>query len=161
MQVFLPENSFADCAKALDQKRLVKQLLEGRQIMTILAGESPGGAWKNHPAVKMFAGYEASLYNYLKAIRNEMEFRGYKWENNWNVIKDTYKRNFANQSKDSIPEWMQDERWIRVMTTHRGRLYQKAPELYPQYNNEAKVFTNMVCCPDKCTYYWVTHEEKK
>lgn len=44
MQVFLPENSFADCAKVLDQKRLVKQLLEGRQIMSILANESPGGA---------------------------------------------------------------------------------------------------------------------
>lgn len=161
MQVFLPENSFADCAKVLDQKRLVKQLLEGRQIMSILANESPGGAWRNHPAVKMFVGYEASLYNYLKAIRNEMDLRGYKWENNWNVIKDTYKRNFSNQDKNKNPEWMNDYRWIKVMTTHRGRLYEKAPELYPQYKKEAEYFYDYVCCPNKCTYYWVTHKEGK
>lgn len=159
MQVFLPENSFADCAKVLDQKRLVKQLLEGRQIMSILANESPGGAWRNHPAVKMFVGYEASLYNYLKAIRNEMDLRGYKWENNWNVIKDTYKRNFSGQDKNKNPEWMNDYRWIKVMTTHRGRLYEKAPELYPQYKKESEYFNDYVCCPDKCTYYWVTHKE--
>ena len=35
MQVFLPERSFSESASVLDQKRLVKQLLEGRQIMTI------------------------------------------------------------------------------------------------------------------------------
>lgn len=157
MQVFLPEESFAKCAEALDQKRLVKQLLEGRQIMTILAGESPSGAWKNHPAVKMFAGHEITLYNYLKAIRNEMDLRGYKWENNWSVIKDTFKRNFSNQDKYLTPDWMQDERFIKVVTTHRGRLYEKAPELYPQYNKEYKIFKNYVCCPDKCTYFWVTH----
>ena len=159
MQVFLPENSFADCAKVLDTKRLVKQLLEGRQIMTILANESPGGAWKNHPAVKMFAGYEASLYNYLKAIRNEMDLRGYKWEKNWEVIKDTYKRNFSNQDRYSTPGWMQDDRFIKVVMTHRGRLHQKAPELYPQYKKESEVFMDYVCCPDKCTYYWATHKE--
>ena len=38
MQVFLPEKSFTESAKVLDQKRLVKQLLEGRQILTVLAG---------------------------------------------------------------------------------------------------------------------------
>ncbi len=161
MQVFLPENSFADCAKVLDQKRLVKQLLEGRQIMSILANESPGGAWRNHPAVKMFVGYEASLYNYLKAIRNEMDLRGYKWENNWNVIKDTYKRNFSNQDKNKNPDWMNDYRWVKVMVTHRGRLYEKAPELYPQYKKESEYFNDYVCCPNKCTYYWVTHKEGK
>jgi hypothetical protein len=102
-------------------------------------------------------GNESSLYAYLKAIINEMDLRVYKWENNWNVIKDTFKRNFSNQDKYSVPDWMQDERFIKVVTTHRGRLYEKAPELYPQYNKEYKIFKNYVCCPDKCTYFWVTH----
>jgi hypothetical protein len=79
MQVFLPEPDFDIAAQQLDTKRLVKQLLEGRQIMTILVGESKSNAWKNHPAVRMFDGHPYALYNYLRAIRNEMQRREYKW----------------------------------------------------------------------------------
>ena len=158
MQVFLPEANYQLCAETLDYKRLVKQLLEGRQIMTILANESPGGAWKNHPAVKMFAGYEHDLYFYLKAIRNEMQQRGYKWENNWAVIQDTYKRNFVDQPYER-PFWMEDaEMFDRVITTHRGRLWEKDPAYYAQYEGEGHTFMEYVCCPEKCTYFWATHQ---
>lgn len=159
MQVFLPETNFQRCAEVLDYKRLVKQLLEGRQIMSVLAGESPSNAWKNHPAVKMFAGYEHDLYFYLKAIRNEMQQRGYKWENNWAVIQDTYKRNFVDQPYE-IPFWMLDEdMYGRIITTHRGRLWEKDREYYAQYQTEGNVFMEFVCCPDKCTYFWATHKQ--
>lgn len=159
MQVFLPEQTFAESAKVLDTKRLVKQLLEGRQIMTILANESPGGAWKNHPAVKMFKGYERALFAYLFAIKDEMQNRGYKWEKNWEVILDTYIRNFISQDTH-MPPWMLDnELFNKVVTTHRGRLWEKDPEYYSDYVSEGKVFMDYVCCPGKCTYYWVTHKE--
>jgi len=159
MQIFLPEKSFTESAKVLDQKRLVKQLLEGRQILTVLAGESPSGAWRNHPAVKMFAGHEFTLMNYLAEIRKEMSNRGYKWQNNWDVIQDTYKRNFKGvTSKD--PEWMQNGITLfKVNTTHRGRLWQKDPIHYEQYYDDGQIFMQYVCCPDKCTYYWATHKE--
>lgn len=161
MQVFLPESTFAKCAEVLDTKRLVKQLLEGRQIMNVLAGEQPSKGWKNHPAVKMFEGYETTLYSYLRAIRDEMQQRGYKWEKNWTVIQDLYDRHFSNDLQ-GYPFWMRDsESWNRVVITHRGRLWEKDPIHYAQYETEGKNFMNYVCCPDKgCTYFWSTHAER-
>ena len=159
MQVFLPEPSFSKSAKALDYRRLVKQLLEGRQIMTVLAGESTSRGWINHPAVKMFKGYERTLYAYLFAIRDEMEARGYKWQTNWDVIQDTYMRNFLSESQ-SLPYWMEDEELFnKVITTHRGRLWEKDPIYYEDYQEEGSYFMDYVCCPGKCTYYWATHKE--
>lgn len=156
MQVFLPERSFWDSAANLDQKRLVKQLLEGRQIMTILVGENKSNAWTNHPAVRMFKGHHAALYSYLFAIRTEMENRGYRWENNWAEIDRMMNDNYQIYS---LPKWMHDEYTVNsVVTTHRGRLYEKAPELYPQYKLEYEVYKDYVCCPGKCTYHWVSHK---
>jgi len=155
MQVFLPERDFSKSASVLDQKRLVKQLLEGRQIMTILVGENKSNAWVNHPAVRMFKGHHAALYSYLFAIRTEMENRGYKWENNWAEIERMMHDNYQHYS---LPNWMQDESTITsVVITHRGRLYEKAPELYPQYIAEYQIYRNHVCC-DRCTYHWPTHK---
>jgi hypothetical protein len=158
MQVFLPERNFNTAAQQLDTKRLVKQLLEGRQIMTILVGENTSKAWTNHPAVKMFYGHPATLFNYLAAIRKEMERREYKWEKNWDEIE-----RMAGSIEDSgLPSWMEDENtFYSVLTTHRGRLYEKAPELYPQYRAEYEIYQNYVCCPGKCTYYWPTHLGEK
>jgi len=158
MQVFLPESDFDDAAQQLDTKRLVKQLLEGRQIMTILVGESKSNAWRNHPAVRMFSGHPIALYNYLAAIRKEMERREYKWEKNWHEIE-----RMANGVEDTgLPKWMVDkDTFYHVLTTHRGRLYEKAPELYPQYRAEYEIYQNYVCCPGKCTYYWPTHLGEK
>jgi hypothetical protein len=151
MQVFLPEADFDDAALNLDNKRLLKQLLEGRQIMTILVGESKSNAWRNHPAVKMFDGYPYALYTYLAAIRNEMQRRQYKWEKNWNEIE----RMSEGIINTGLPEWMLDDSaFYRVLTTHRGRLYEKAPDLYPQYRAEYETYQEYVCCPGKCTYYW-------
>lgn len=154
MQVFLPEKDFYHSASVLDQKRLVKQLLEGRQIMTILVGENKTKAWTNHPAVRMFSERHSALFAYLVAIRDEMQARGYKWENNWNEIQ---RMMDENPQEYSLPEWMNDEYTISsVLTTHRGRLYEKAPELYPQYRAEYEVYKDYVCC-DRCTYHWPTH----
>lgn len=123
--------------------------------MNILVGESKSNAWKNHPAVRMFAGHHSALYSYLFAIRTEMDNRGYKWENNWQVIE---RMMHDHHQVYSLPKWMNDEYTISsVITTHRGRLYEKAPDLYPQYRLEYEVYKDYVCC-DKCTYHWPTHK---
>ena len=153
MQVFLPEQSYKACAQVLDQKRLVKQLLEGRQILSALAEESKG--WRKHPATRMFDGAEHELLLYLYEIKEEMNRRGYKWENNWSIITDKYNRNFRDNDFNTYdylkPGHPENH---RLITTHRGRLYEKAPELYPQYIAEYHIYRNHVCCPGKCTYYW-------
>jgi len=155
MQVFLPEKDFYASAAALDQKRLVKQLLEGRQIMTLLVGENKSNAWTNHPAKRMFDGHHSALYVYLAAIRYEMQVRGYKWEKNWSEIDRMMRENIQ---PFSLPKWMYDSYTVNnVVTTHRGRLYEKAPELYPQYRIEYEMYKDYVCC-DKCTYYWPSHK---
>lgn len=155
MQVFLPEPDFNYTAQQLDTKRLVKQLLEGRQIMTILVGENKTKAWTNHPAVRMFDGHPVALFTYLAAIRKEMQRREYKWEKNWYEIERMVRENLT---KTGFPRWMLDDNSLyRVITTHRGRLYEKAPELYPQYRPEYEIYLDYVCCPGKCTYYWPSH----
>lgn len=154
MQVFLPEPDFNECARVLDQKRLVKQLLEGRQIMTILVGENKSNAWVNHPAVKMFSGAHSLLFLYLSSIRYEMQTRGYKWKNNWTEIERMMRENMQPLT---YPAWMKSDQHINnVITTHRGRLYEKSPELYPQYRVEYEMYKDYVCC-DRCTYWWPSH----
>jgi hypothetical protein len=159
MQVFLPEQSYRSCAQVLDQKRLVKQLLEGRQILSALAGETKG--WVNHPATRMFAGAEDQLLVYLSYIKDEMARRGYKWENNWTIITSTFNKYFTDVEFD-WPDYLKPghPENLRLITTHRGRLYEKAPELYPQYEWESKTYRDLVCC-DKCNYYWPTHPKKE
>lgn len=159
MQVFLPEQSYRSCARVLDQKRLVKQLLEGRQILSALAGETKG--WVNHPATRMFSGAENELVLYLYEIKEEMNRRGYKWENNWSIISETFTRAFKD-NEFTDPDYLKPghPENHRLIITHRGRLYEKAPELYPQYAREAKAYREFVCC-DRCNYYWPTHPKKE
>ena len=59
MQTFLPYPDFQKTAQCLDNKRLGKQRVEARQIISTLEGKSNG--WRNHPAVKMWKGYEDCL----------------------------------------------------------------------------------------------------
>ena len=133
MQVFLPENSFADCAKVLDQKRLVKQLLEGRQIMTILAGGSPGGAWKNHPAVKMWKGYERFLLFYLYTIMYEWESRGFKNEKckiHFYRLKDKiYGKKLVNLFNVKSPYWLNNI----FCKSHQSNLLRKDFNYYKNF----------------------------
>lgn len=148
MQTFVPHIDYDECARVLDNKRLNKQLLEGRQIIDILCDGRTKGAWVNHPAVKMWRGSERELFHYLKSIRDEVERRGIAWEKNWNAIIDIVEN--AKVYGLRSPEWWGD---IRVHTSHRENLYDKDPEYYDQYYYSGK---KIACC-DRCSYFWPTH----
>ena len=63
MNIFLPyENSPTYSAMVLDDKRLLKQILETRQILQVAEGESEG--FKNHPITKHYIQYKAFLAYY-------------------------------------------------------------------------------------------------
>ncbi|WP_431909418.1 MSMEG_6728 family protein [Micromonospora carbonacea] len=62
MQTFLPYPDFLASARALDTRRLGKQRVEAIQVLRGLT--RPGYGWRNHPAVKMWAGYEEALVRY-------------------------------------------------------------------------------------------------
>lgn len=75
MQTFLPYADFTLSARILDRLRLGKQRVETMQILQALTF---GNRWENHPAAKMWKGYECALCKYGESICNEWTSRGYK-----------------------------------------------------------------------------------
>jgi len=75
MQTFLPYPDFTKSAQCLDSKRLGKQRVEAWQIYEILRGKK--SRWMNHPAVRMWRGFERALLWYGLTICREWRNRGY------------------------------------------------------------------------------------
>lgn len=76
MNVFLPYPSIIKSVRALDYRRLGKQRVECLQILNVLQGKTKG--WGNHPATRMWRGYESALIAYMNACIEEWVRRGYK-----------------------------------------------------------------------------------
>ena len=151
MQTFLHEGSDFDLgARILDDRRLLKQVVESYQILKCLAGLTEG--WKNHPAVKMWAGYEGWLYVYVTAHIDEVGRRGFK-NTTRPLIDQLMNMYFLEWQQDTPPGWLYDD---RVKITHRGRLYEKNPEHYSMYRPESEIFQKFVCCQN-CSYFWPSH----
>ena len=145
MQVFVPFQDTRQIAECLDNKRLNKQLLEGRQLLNINASGKTKGPWVNHPAAKMARGYEGWFYDYLKAMKRECNKRGIETINNWNAINDIRKNaNVWNWEGD--PLWWGDQ---RVHDSHKANLYRKDPIHYFDFRETI----NNPCC-SRCLYYW-------
>jgi hypothetical protein len=149
MQTFVPYADMLESAAVLDNKRLNKQLLEGRQIYSILANKRTKGGWVNHPAVKMWRNYDNSLFEYLIAIKYECDERGISTEKNWDAIQEMYDWNWDRGSNVIMPPWWGDE---RVHESHRNNLHVKDPEFYAEFRNASRI----TCCKD-CNYFWPTH----
>ena len=173
MQTFLSEPTFAASAKALDSKRLNKQLLEGRQMLNALAGNQKG--FVNHPATQMWKGHEHRFLDYLNEVATEMMNRNIQWEKNHEAIVQLFDNHFLDSSYED-PYWWSGESKQRIITTHRANLYLKDPDYYCKYTPESIEYqqtldTNpleVVCCANRrrvpgktglqpCGYYWPTH----
>jgi len=150
MQTFVPFTDNIENAFVLDNKRLNKQLLEGRQIYKILASNKRSGAWVNHPAVKMWRNHDNGLFEYLRAIKDECVNRGISTEKNWDALTEIHESNWYRGDNVTFPNWWGDE---RIHQSHRNNLYKKDPEWYHQFINDSSVS----CC-DKCNYFWPTHK---
>jgi hypothetical protein len=149
MQTFVPYADMYESASVLDNKRLNKQLLEGRQIYSILSSNRTKGGWVNHPAVRMWRNYDNALFEYLIAIKHECDQRGISTEKNWEAIQEMYDWNWDRGDNIVMPPWWGDE---RVHESHRNNLYVKDPEYYAHFGNN-----NRVTCCDTCNYFWPTH----
>ena len=134
MQTFLPYPDFAETARVLDNKRLGKQRVEVLQILKTLTGQSKG--WQNHPAVKMWKGYENGLVEYGKAICREWISRGFR---------DTCFEKILQYEKDGgwqTPKWLWQNDF--VCASHRAALLAKNPEWYAQFNWSEKPEINYI-----------------
>ena len=63
MQVFVPYADAFLCAQSLDPRRINKQIIECRQILKAIRGES--SAWVNHPCVNMYRNHAQWLEYYM------------------------------------------------------------------------------------------------
>lgn len=138
MQTFLPYADFEESAYSLDQKRLGKQRVETYQIMKAL---TLGVGWVNHPAVKMWRGYEWTLLEYQHAICEE-------WTCNFG-FKDTclvktmtlYFQWSNGHDNHSPPPWLGNEEFHY---SHRSNLVRKDPAYYAKYFPDVKGFVPYV-----------------
>ena len=117
MQTFLPYKTFYDSLDCLDYRRLGKQRVEAMQILNCLEGKSNG--WKNHPAVKMWSGYEEALKVYHNIAITLWKARGYK-----NTMK------LKKVGKWIYPHWLNDD----FCKSHRSNLLRKFPEHYGKFD---------------------------
>lgn len=127
MQTFLPYPSFGRSAQALDRARLGKQRVEGLQILKACLYES---AWSNHPAVKMWVGYEYALHRYIQAICSEWMGRGYRDSvaaKTWRICID---EGIFDEPLEK-PPWLGRADFHR---SHQSNLTRKLPDHYgPQW----------------------------
>lgn len=141
MQTFLPNHSFFVSARILDRQRLGKQRVEAYQILKALRGESKG--WVNHPATRMWRGYERSLIHYTAAMCDEWTSRGYQ-----DSIKAKV-RAMLDDYEYQKPWWLGDPNFH---LSHQSNLIRKFPEHYGQ------LFPGV---PDDLPYYWPVTEDNK
>lgn len=148
MQTFLPEPSFPLSAAVLDRKRLLKQIVEGNQILDTLVHNKK--AWSNHPAVKMWRGYESALALYISAFIGEANLRGYKTDKTAARLESLINELPAGELV--MPDWWSDD---RLFITHKHNLYLKDPEYYRGYEQE-----ECPTCCERCKYFWPTHTKE-
>jgi len=113
-------------AKNLDNRRLGKQRIEGLQIASCLLEKET--RWKNHPAVKMWGGYEGFLINYyLEEIFKEWELKGFK-NDKCELWYEKLKFISNNQIVILIlkPAWLTSE----FIEAHRSNLIRKDYDFY-------------------------------
>lgn len=118
MQTFLPYPGFRESAAVLDRQRLGKQRVEVMQILNALMNDE--GGWLNHPAVKMWRGYEPALFEYGLAIADEWVKRGYKHHMTFPVPL----------GAPVNPPWIGRESFH---ASHRSNLLRKNPEHYSRF----------------------------
>lgn len=138
MQTFLPYDNYRESAMALDNKRLGKQRVETLQILNALAGHSKG--WTNHPATRMWRGYESQLIIYGVTMCSAWIARGFQ---------DTCFEKILGMTKEfkpntNRPPWLGDQ---RLHISHQSNLVRKDPDFYGQ---------KFDVDPD-LPYYWPTN----
>lgn len=180
MQTFLPYADFAESAQCLDNKRLGKQRVECLQILNALARgptifkctgcnklitnagdcECYAGIgvrliktpWYNHPAVKMWKGWECTLFEYSCIICNEWTKRGFKdtckdkisaLHYDGDALKNTHIVTDRQQGyNEYYTPWLGNKVFH---ASHRSNLLRKNPEHYKQFGWKE---------PDNLPYVW-------
>lgn len=141
VNTFLPYSDFKKIAKILDNKRLGKQRVEAKQILTILLGNAKSNAWKNHPVVLMWKGHENALKYYYNTMIDEWIARGFV-----NTMQ-----KFPLRHPINIPWFVKCK---PVILSHRASLLRKNHAHYSKYFSVNPEYM-------KRSYIWITHLTKE
>jgi hypothetical protein len=152
MQTFLPFPDFTATARALDARRLGKQRVEALQVLRSLT--VPGYGWRQHPAARMWAGYEEALTRYGLDICEEWCAAGHA-----DTCRSLLRRELRTGTgiagprsqpelavAGELPPWLGDPAFHR---SHQSALLRKDPEHYSQ------AFPGV---PDDLPYVWPTSD---
>jgi hypothetical protein len=138
MQTFLPYPSFQQTAECLDMHRLNNQINEALIILRTLTGwysERGKKGWPNHPAVKMWKGYEVALAEYAMYCLTE-------YCNRQRRLLDLNRANDILNISNGLPDEYWDNihdkqpSWLGLSefhASHRAALLSKNPEWYGQF----------------------------
>lgn len=113
MQVFIV-GSPLETARALDKKRLNRQIQETKVILDALNGAK---AWSNHPCVLQYREHKQWLYEYLQCLK-EFAMGRVNTPREYSRFADKYR-----------PKWHTKEYYDQM----KRRLYTKDPEHYKQW----------------------------
>lgn len=139
MQTFLPLPSFQKSAEVLDYQRLGNQRNEAMLCYRIITRKMPGGRWKGHPCLKMWAPYPQALACYFNEICIEWENRGYT--NNMPRLS-------VDLNKLKFPPWLGHKEFH---SSHRAALLFKLPEWYRRFD---------WCEHPRIHYLWPIYDEE-
>ena len=134
MNVFVVGTPF-ETAKALDSRRLNKQIIECRQILKAISGESK--AWANHPATLQYKNHVVWLTYYTKCLE---EFKG------GFIQKAEYWNNVA---KNFTPDWHCED----YLNQMKRRLYTKDSNFYSQWKDLGTSEVNWYFINNTWKYY--------
>lgn len=134
MQVFVPYDSPYRVATCLDARRLNKQIIECRQILAAIRGES--NAWMNHPCVRMYRDHAEWLEYYMNCL--ECYADAYRLEklNEDSDADEVYNlaKGWSIKADAITPPFLTDE----FCKHHQCRLFTKDPEWYRDFFTHCK-----------------------
>lgn len=131
-----------ETAMALDRRRLNKQIIECRQIIKALNGETR--AWANHPATRQYKNHVEWLKNYLKCLERYRE----------GLFASEY---YSSLCELESPEWHTRE----YIDNMKRRLYTKDKEHYKQWADLGESNVNMYYVDGQWKYYYNNGQIKK
>jgi Pyrimidine dimer DNA glycosylase len=132
MQTFLPYADFEATARVLDTRRLGKQRVEVIQIVRALT--RPAYAWKSHPAVLMWSGFEEALGTYGQVVSRVWVASGFGDTCAATIAADLAAVGISSlrpqeelAAAGGLPPWLGDEALHR---SHQSALVRKDPDHY-------------------------------
>ncbi|MFE5141271.1 MSMEG_6728 family protein [Streptomyces fagopyri] len=152
MQTFLPCPDFMQSAAVLDQARLGKQRVEALQVLRGLT--VPGYGWRNHPAVRMWIGYEEALVRYgldvcaMWTAEERADTCAAALAAEFRLHRPGAPVRMQEQldEEGELPPWLGELAFHR---SHQSALLRKAPEIY------APFFPDV---PDDLPHVWPTSD---